>query len=132
MTLPTVERLRELSRDDLIARVLRQAERLERREAESERLKRPPPTSRNSSQPPSRDQKPAAPALVKRYRKHRAHLLVSQSGHDPAVPHHTNAAERALRPSVIHRKVTGGFRSAWGAHAYAALVSVIDTAQLRG
>lgn len=72
---------------------------------------------------------PAAGALVKRYRKHRAHLLVFL--HDPAVPPHNNAAERALRPSVIHRKVTGGFRSAWGAHAYAALASVIDTAKLR-
>lgn len=47
------------------------------------------------------------------------------------MPPHNNAAERALRPSVIHRKVTGGFRSAWGAHAYAALASVIDTAKLR-
>lgn len=73
---------------------------------------------------------PAARALVKRYRKHRAHLLVFL--HDPQVPHHNNDAERALRPSVIHRKVTGGFRSAWGAHAYAALASVIDTAKLRG
>lgn len=73
---------------------------------------------------------PAAQALLKRYRKHRAHLLVFL--HDPAVPPHNNDAERALRPSVIHRKVTGGFRSAWGAHAYAALASVIQTAQLRG
>lgn len=73
---------------------------------------------------------PAAQALVKRYRKHRAHLLVFL--HDPQVPHHNNDAERALRPSVIHRKVTGGFRSAWGAHAYAALASVIGTAKLRG
>jgi len=73
---------------------------------------------------------PAAQALVKRYRKHRAHLLVFL--HDPAVPPHNNAAERALRPSVVHRKVTGGFRSAWGAHAYAALASVIDTTKLRG
>jgi transposase len=73
---------------------------------------------------------PAARALVKRYRKHRAHLLVFLR--DPQVPHHNNDAERALRPSVIHRKVTGGFRSAWGADAYAALASVIDTAKLRG
>jgi len=73
---------------------------------------------------------PAARALLKRYRKHRAHLLVFL--HDPQVPHHNNDAERALRPSVIHRKVTGGFRSAWGAAAYAALSSVLDTAKLRG
>jgi len=33
---------------------------------------------------------------------------------------------------VGHRKVSGGFRSAWGAHAYAALASVLDTAKARG
>jgi hypothetical protein len=33
---------------------------------------------------------------------------------------------------VVHRKVTGGFRSAWGAKTYAALASVIDTATLKG
>jgi hypothetical protein len=86
---------------------------------------------------------PAARALVKRYphlavwarcRKHRAHLLVSRSVHDPQVPHHNNDAERALRPSVSRsdRKVTGGIRIAWDAEAYAALASVIDVAKLRG
>lgn len=73
---------------------------------------------------------PAAQALLKRYRKHRDHLFVFL--HDPRVPFHNNACERALRPSVVHRKVTGGFRSGWGAHAYAALASVMDTAKLRG
>lgn len=73
---------------------------------------------------------PQAQALLKRYRKHRQHLLVFL--HDAAVPPHNNDAERALRPSVVHRKVIGGFRSAWGAHTYAALASVIDTAKLRG
>lgn len=72
----------------------------------------------------------AAQPLLKRYRKHREHLLVFL--HDPQVPWHNNACERALRPSVIHRKVTGGFRSQWGAEAYAALASVVDTAKLRG
>jgi transposase len=71
----------------------------------------------------------SAQALVKRYRKHRDHLFVFL--HDPQVPFHNNACERALRPSVVHRKVTGGFRSRWGAEAYAALASVIDTAKLR-
>jgi hypothetical protein len=37
-----------------------------------------------------------------------------------------------LRPAVSHRKVIGGFRSQWGAEAYAALASVIDTARLHG
>lgn len=73
---------------------------------------------------------PTAQALLKRYRKHRDHLFVFL--HDPRVPFHNNACERALRPSVVHRKVTGGFRSRWGADAYAALASVIGTAKLRG
>jgi transposase len=72
---------------------------------------------------------PAAQPLLKRYRKHREHLFVFL--HDPQVPWHNNACERALRPAVIHRKVTGGFRSQWGADAYAALATVIDTAKLR-
>jgi transposase len=43
-----------------------------------------------------------------------------------------NASERALRPSVVHRKVTGGFRSEWGAEAYAAFLSVVQTLQREG
>ena len=50
----------------------------------------------------------------------------------PDVPPTNNVSERALRPSVIHRKVTGGFRSTGGPDAYAALASVIDTAALNG
>ena len=71
-----------------------------------------------------------APArrLRKRYRRHREHLFVFL--HCPGVPPDNNACERALRPSVIHRKVTNGFRSEWGAHAYAALATVIETAKL--
>ena len=67
--------------------------------------------------------------LQKRYRRHRAHLFVFL--HCPDVPPDNNACERALRPSVIHRKVTNGFRSEWGAHAYAALATVIETAKLQ-
>jgi transposase len=48
------------------------------------------------------------------------------------VPPTNNISERRLRPSVIFRKVTNGFRSAWGAQAYAAICSVIDTGALRG
>ena len=66
--------------------------------------------------------------LLKRYRKHRQHLL--RFLHDPSVPHHNNDCERSLRASVVHRKVTGGFRSAWGAQAYAAIAGVVDTAKL--
>jgi transposase len=67
--------------------------------------------------------------LQKRYQRHREHLFVFL--HCPDVPPDNNACERALRPSVIHRKVTNGFRSEWGAHTYAALATVIETAKLR-
>ena len=48
------------------------------------------------------------------------------------VPPTNNISERRLRPSVIFRKVTNGFRSAWGAQVYAAICSVIETGMLRG
>jgi transposase len=48
------------------------------------------------------------------------------------VPPTNNASERSLRPSVVHRKVTGGFRDEAWATAYAALRRVTDTARKRG
>jgi transposase len=43
-----------------------------------------------------------------------------------------NESERALRPSVIFRKVTNGFRSQWGAKAYAAFCSIVETGRRNG
>jgi len=43
-----------------------------------------------------------------------------------------SACERALRKSVIHRKVSGGFRLRWGAEASATMTTVIETAAKRG
>lgn len=43
-----------------------------------------------------------------------------------------NASERALRPSVIFRKVTNGFRSTWGAKVYADVCSIVGTARMAG
>ena len=48
------------------------------------------------------------------------------------VPATNNVSERALRPSVIFRKVTNGFRSGWGAEVYADICSVIATGLLNG
>jgi transposase len=73
---------------------------------------------------------PEARKLQKRYLKHREHLFVFLYRDD--VSPTNNVSEQGLRPSVIHRKVSGGFRSQWGADAYAALASVIDTASLKG
>ena len=68
--------------------------------------------------------------LLDRYRKYRQALFVFLDRAD--VPAHNNACERALRPSVIHRKVLGSFRSDWGAQAYAALATVLNTAKRNG
>ena len=43
-----------------------------------------------------------------------------------------NGSERALRPSVIFRKVTNGFRSGWGAKVYADLCSIVATGRING
>src|SRR5262249_38579572 len=43
-----------------------------------------------------------------------------------------NESERALRPGVIFRKVTNGFRSEWGAKTYAALCSIVETGRRNG
>jgi len=50
----------------------------------------------------------------------------------PDVPPTNNISERALRPSVIMRKVTNGFRSWHGAHGHATIRSVIGTGALNG
>lgn len=43
-----------------------------------------------------------------------------------------NASERDLRPSVTFRKVTGGFRSEWGAKVYADICSAMATGLRNG
>jgi transposase len=68
--------------------------------------------------------------LQRRYRTHRDKLFVFLER--PDVPADNNASERALRNSVIHRKVTGGFRSDWAPDAYAAFLSVVETAKKQG
>lgn len=68
--------------------------------------------------------------LLDRYRKHRDSLFIFL--HRLDVPAHNNACERALRSSVIHRKVLGSFRSDWGAQTYAALATVLNTAKRNG
>ena len=73
---------------------------------------------------------PDASRLQRRYQKYRQSLFVFLYRRD--VPPTNNVSERALRPSVIHRKVIGCFRSTWGANAYAAFASVIATAALKG
>ncbi len=72
----------------------------------------------------------AAEKLRRRIARDREHLFVFVT--DRRVPPTNNVSERALRPSVIFRKVTNGFRSEWGAHTYAAFRSVVSTAKVNG
>jgi transposase len=68
--------------------------------------------------------------LVRAIKKCRGDLFVFMTRRD--VPYTNNGSERALRMSVIFRKVTGCFRSAWGSQFYAATISVIATGKLHG
>ena len=68
--------------------------------------------------------------LRKRYAKVRAHLFTFLD--HPEITADNNASERELRPTATYRKVTGGFRSDWGADLFAAVRSVIGTAKRRG
>ena len=42
-----------------------------------------------------------------------------------------NACERDLRPAVVQRKVTNGYRAMWAAQGEADVRTVIDTARLK-
>lgn len=68
--------------------------------------------------------------LRKRYHKVRVHLFTFLE--HPEVPPDNNGSERELRPTATYRKVTGGFRSDWGAAFFAKVRSVIGTAARSG
>jgi len=67
--------------------------------------------------------------LRKRYGKLRSHLFTFLD--HPELPADNNESERELRPTATYRKVTGGFRSDWGADLFAGVRSVIGTAARR-
>jgi len=69
---------------------------------------------------------PHAERLRKRYGKVRNSLFTFLE--HPDVPPDNNGSERELRPTATYRKVTGGFRSNWGADLFAAVRSVVGTA----
>ena len=65
--------------------------------------------------------------IIKRFRQN---LFVFITNRD--ISPTNNGSEQALRPCVVFRKVTNCFRSRWGAHLYANVRSVIETARRRG
>ncbi|BBF81385.1 mobile element protein [Asticcacaulis excentricus] len=73
---------------------------------------------------------PAGASLKKQIKAWRTKFFVFMT--DPRVPPTNNVSEREIRPSVIFRKVTNGFRSQWGADIHAGYRSITGTARLRG
>jgi transposase-like protein len=73
---------------------------------------------------------PEAKRLVKRLCRHRPEL--TRFLWDKDLDGTNNAAERALRPAVVMRKITGGSRSDAGAQAWATLASLVRSTDQRG
>ena len=68
--------------------------------------------------------------LRQRYGKVRSHVFTFLE--HPDAPPDNNGSERELRPTATYRKVTGGFRSKWGADLFANVRSVVGTAARHG
>lgn len=73
---------------------------------------------------------PAGKVLLKQVKAWRGKFFVFLTNRD--VPATNNISEREIRPSVVFRKVTNGFRSDWGAQIHAGYRSVTGTARLNG
>jgi hypothetical protein len=69
-------------------------------------------------------------ALSNRFRRHGSDWFTFLTS--PAVSPDNNEAERGLRPVVIHRKVTGGARSDWGAQLVAMMFSFLESMRRQG
>jgi len=68
--------------------------------------------------------------LQMKFRRARDQLLVFAAWPGLVEPTN-NACERALRPAVIQRKVTNGYRAMWAANGEADVRTVVDTARMR-
>jgi hypothetical protein len=71
-----------------------------------------------------------AKRLARRMRKHQQELTAFLWEKD--LEGTNNAAERAIRPAVVARKISGGSRSKNGAEAWATLASLLKTAGQQG
>ena len=74
---------------------------------------------------------PHGKRLQKRYAKVRSHLFTFLA-YPEVDADNNNSSERALRHTGTYRKVTGCFRSVWGANLFVAIRSVFGTAARRG
>lgn len=79
--------------------------------------------------PPPKGWATDAQNLAHRFKRH-WHEWFTFLSH-PEVKPDNNDAERALRPVVIHRKVSGGARSHWGGQLVAMVFSFLETMRLQ-
>jgi hypothetical protein len=75
-------------------------------------------------------EEPAPAVLCRRIERHLGELFVFVE--EPGVPPTNNAAERALRPLVTSRKISGGTRSETGTGTKMTLASLFGTWRLQG
>lgn len=68
--------------------------------------------------------------LQHRYEDIQEHLFLFLE--DATIPPTNNSSEQAIRMSTVFRKVTHGFRSAWGKDLFAAVRSVVNTGKRQG
>lgn len=68
--------------------------------------------------------------LQRKFRRARDQLLTF-AAYPGLVEPTNNGCERALRPAVVQRKVTNGYRAMWAAEGEADIRTVVDTAKLR-
>jgi transposase len=70
--------------------------------------------------------------FIKRLRREKMMLFTFLEEKKGVLDWNNNAAERAIRPSVVIRKITYGNRSILGANAHKVLMSIRETCNLRG
>ena len=121
---PFARKLQRWCRDALALK----AERKQWRKAEYQR-KTSLLESRLAKLAATEDAHPDVRRLVKRLARHREEL--TRFLYDEKLEGTNNRAERALRPAVVMRKITGGSRSRSGAEAWAKLASRMATADQR-
>lgn len=66
--------------------------------------------------------------LCKRLKKYKNEMFTFL--YHPGVPYHNNHAEQLIRPSVLLRKITFGYRSEKGVENHNVLMSILQTAKL--
>jgi transposase len=122
-TLPIFERARQAHKDY-------HAGQLSLEQLQNQRLTVEAQLAQVLDNPPDQGWDSDAQALANRFTRYWSDWFTFLS--HPEVKPDNNDAERALRPVVIHRKVSGGARSQWGGQLVALMFSFLETTRLQG